>query len=352
MDIKNFIPYFVGTAESLNVSIALILTAILSAIFLKEKIGAVKLISLLICVPGAVLVIQPEFLFPPPEGHNMNTTTEDPLIITRWQTMQTPTNYSRWQDNNIPINSTRLNTKWGIPPYISNHNKAHSTHSQTNLDIGYRDATKEHGKILSDVNLYQSEQSKLTAIPENGYSNSILYHQNTILESLANNSNTTTMPTYVGYLLATAAGSCSPFAVLITRGTSIQNESVHTQIIWVWTSGLVISTVAMLIFQHPILPGTLRDWLLLSGHVIFSFLGTVTFYLAINLTSGVLVNLTNTTSVIISLLAQYFVLQGLRPGHQNVLEVLGSVLVFIAASLNSLVQLAKEKCKLTNCSKT
>lgn len=325
--------------------------------------------------------------------------TESPLVITRWQAMSMDrkmdtrwqavdetmdlqgnhTEHGQWQSMTLPVhkvNFTKSTFPRGLSVYDSIKDDASNTQVHNNVDENQSVIAKENRMDSANVNQYLSKESNTSAIRDKKWifstlfpSSSTLSNQSAIstqspsmnsttmpvyvhdvgyqsaISEMATQSNNTAMPVYVGYLLAITAGACSPFAVIMTRGTSIKNEPIEIQVIWIWISGLVISTVAMVIFQHPIMPQTLRDWLLLLGHVTFSFLGTVTYYLAINLTSGVLVNITNTTSVIISLFAQYFILHGLRPGHQNILEVLGSVLVFIAACLNSFVQLVKEKCK-------
>ena len=54
---------FVGSAESLTISFTLIFTAIVSAVFLKETIGLVKAISIILCILAVFCITQPEFIF-------------------------------------------------------------------------------------------------------------------------------------------------------------------------------------------------------------------------------------------------------------------------------------------------
>ncbi len=307
------------------ISVILILTAILSALFLSEKIGLFKLISLLICILGVILVVQPEILFPPSDvdiiniiteganntwghGNNISTTTEGALN-------------KMWQASDINSDS-----ELGFP---KKENRKNSSISNQNSSMDFTSP-----ELLKNQHTF----------PASFKSNYTLYPQSTIHETLTI-SNTSSTPTYVGYLMAVLSGVGGPVLIVVAKGTSIQNEPQKIQVTWIYISGLAVSTVTMVVFEHFILPDTLTDWLLLSGHVIFSFLGTVIYYYAITLTSGVLVTLTYTTSVILSMLSQYLLTQGVMPGHHNVLEFLGSILVFIAATLNPIVQLVRERCK-------
>ena len=396
-----------GTAESLCISVILILAAILSALFLSEKIGPIKLISLLICIPGVIMVVQPEILFPPSDGNIINIITEGALN-TRWQAndINITTEYAlntrgqandinittlgtlnargqandinittlgslnaRGQANDVNITSEDTLNKRGQASDINitslgtlnaqgQANDINITTEGTlnkkwqardiNSDPGSGFLKQENRKNTSNPNQYSSMDfmssellKKQHRFPAPFQSNYTLDRQSTILTP----SNTSSAPTYIGYLMAVLSGVGTPVGIVVARGTSIQNEPSEIQVTWIWISGLALSTVTMVMFEHFVLPETLTDWLLLSGHVIFSFIGTATYYYAITLTSGVLVTLTYTTSVILSMLSQYVLTQGVMPGHHNVLEFLGSILVFIAATLNPIVQLVREKCK-------
>ena len=54
---------FVGAVESLTVSITLICTVVVCALFLKEIIGVVKFVSVIVCILGIFCITQPEFVF-------------------------------------------------------------------------------------------------------------------------------------------------------------------------------------------------------------------------------------------------------------------------------------------------
>ena len=76
---------FVGAVESLTVSITLICTVVVWALFLKERIGVVKFVSVIVCIVGIFCITQPEFVFKnvnrqsfdnKDEYDNFNNTTE------------------------------------------------------------------------------------------------------------------------------------------------------------------------------------------------------------------------------------------------------------------------------------
>ena len=144
---------------------------------------------------------------------------------------------------------------------------------------------------------------------------------------------------YIGYIMVLITGLSSAGPILIVRGTRIKDVPSDTQVIYGHFLGFIVSAVLMGCLEKPVLPHNINASLYLSGHIFFTLLGTVSFYAAINIASGVLVALAYTSVIVFSMAAQYAFMENIQPGHRNILEICGAILVLISASMNPLHQL-------------
>ncbi len=136
---------------------------------------------------------------------------------------------------------------------------------------------------------------------------------------------------YIVYLLMIITGTSSAVVAVIVRGP-LRNVSLSTQLVYNYTLSTTISVLLMWIFEQPVFPTDINSILYLTGHVIFSFLGTGLYQLAINVQSGVIVALAIANGVTISLLYQY-ILMGIDGTIWLVLELVGGMLIWVAASI-------------------
>ena len=148
---------------------------------------------------------------------------------------------------------------------------------------------------------------------------------------------------YIGYILITAYGLSQGLTIYLIRGTTINDASYDVQLLWSHVVGFLVSLVLMLIFETPTLPNNIYNALYLTGHVIFSFLATVTYFIALNFASGVLVTLNYSFGIVLSMLSQYFIVRNVHSGHRNLMEIGGALLVLLAACINPVHYLIKEK---------
>ena len=255
--IKNIIA---GDTESLNSATLLIFTAVVSSVFLKEKIGVIKALSIILSIVGVVFVTQPDFIFPKlqPEDFSFQN--------------QTSLEYDATVNNELIQSGSKIN--------------------ESNATVNSPDTSKH----------------------------------------------------YIGYILVTLSGlSCSSSVLFIRSMSSTGEVTSDVQVIATHVIGFVISAVLMGILEKPKLPVDLNGCLYLTGHVIFSYLGNVCFYVGLNIASGVLVVLAYTPAIVFSMIVQYFITFSIQPGQRNVLEIFGAILVFVAACMNPLHHTVTEK---------
>ena len=149
--------------------------------------------------------------------------------------------------------------------------------------------------------------------------------------------------TYIGYIMIVLTGLGTAVTTLFVRGTKVGELTCDIQLTWTHCLALCISAILMSILEKPTLPKDMYESLSLAGHVFFSFTATVSYYAALNITSGVLVHLAYAPAVVFSLLSQYLIVSNIKAGHRNVLEIVGVVLVFVAACINPLYHIIRER---------
>lgn len=108
-------------------------------------------------------------------------------------------------------------------------------------------------------------------------------------------------------------------------------------VFWCWVVGTVLAAVLMLAIEHDEL---LVDWtvprvLYTAGHGFAACFFTIFNLLAINKTSTLVVQLASSLQIVFMLIGQYTVLININPGHYNVLEGAGVVIILIGSSLVS-----------------
>ena len=232
----------------------------MSAIFLKERIGVVKVLAIILSIVGVVFITQPDFIFRKiqQEGFSFQNKT--------------------WLQYDVTVN----NESFQSGPMVNESNTTATS---------------------PDTSKY-----------------------------------------YIGYILVTVCGFSGAGSVLFIRGMSSTDEvTSDVQVIGTHLIGFTISAILMGILEKPKLPVDLNGCMYLTGHVVFSFLGTLCFYLAVNVASGVLVVLAYTPAIAFSMIVQYFITFNIQPGHRNVLEICGAILVFVAACMNPVHQIVTEK---------
>ena len=148
---------------------------------------------------------------------------------------------------------------------------------------------------------------------------------------------------YIGYTLVIVYGISQALTVFLIRGTSIIEVTYDIQLLWSHMVGFLVSLLLMFIFESPTLPEDIYNVFYLSGHVAFSFLATVTYFVALNFASGILVTLNYSSGIVLSMLSQYFIVYKIHSGHRNLLEIGGAVLVLSATCMNPVYLLVSER---------
>ena len=162
-------------------------------------------------------------------------------------------------------------------------------------------------------------------------------------KSIENLNSITDSHEYIGYSLVIVYGLSQALTVFLIRGTSIIQLSYDIQLLWSHMIGFLVSLLLMFIFESPTLPDDIYNGLFITGHVTLSFLATVTYFVALNFASGILVTLYYSFGIVLSMLSQYFIVYKIYSGHRNLLEIGGAVLVLSATCMNPVYQLVSER---------
>ncbi len=138
---------------------------------------------------------------------------------------------------------------------------------------------------------------------------------------------------WLGIILSIVAGLSLTLISLVRRHTQLKTLDADILSFWDFLLSSIPSVIVMLILEDPILPpiSDHKSYTLLTIHVISaSFVSICTTFSAARL-SGTTAAIIGCFALIWLLLAQYTVLAEVNPGHNNVFEYLGLVLVFIGS---------------------
>ena len=143
----------------------------------------------------------------------------------------------------------------------------------------------------------------------------------------------------LGYILPLFSGFAMSGTVLLLQKRPESNAHQIPLLFWTYLLGMLLSAIAMIIFESVRLPTNWYTWLLALVHgLMFVFIWPLYIYAA-KYISGNTVTIVNGTSVVCMLVPQYTVLSSINPGNRNWMEVLGAVLVLFGSAMGSVFEL-------------
>ena len=120
---------------------------------------------------------------------------------------------------------------------------------------------------------------------------------------------------------------------------------------WCYLSNTLLSAVTMLIVEGPVLPRNYYDALLVTVHSLSYAIIWPLYMLSIKYISGNTFAFLASSIIVLMLLAQYTVLSSILPGHRNLMEIIGVVLVLVGSTLGSIAELCRPNQKSKNSEK-
>ena len=132
--------------------------------------------------------------------------------------------------------------------------------------------------------------------------------------------------------------------IIITFTVNMRLQEPHPIVLsfWIGASGVLISLILMGIFETPMLPQHYTCQLLLAGHAISVGVVNICFTVAMILVSPQLFSLILNVKLGLLLCAQYTVLRNVNPGHRNVMEIVGGIVVFLSSCVSPMHSLCKD----------
>ena len=153
----------------------------------------------------------------------------------------------------------------------------------------------------------------------------------------------------VGYTVAILGGILLSTEVVIVKRNPYITQHIVEFLYWGWIARTAVSLILMLIIETPVLPSNWFDITMVAIHCVT---GTVIWPLFIYQTktiAGNTASLIMSTQVVFMLIAQYTVLSSILPGHRNWIEVVGVIVALLGSSLSSLSEILADT-KLAYCS--
>ena len=99
----------------------------------------------------------------------------------------------------------------------------------------------------------------------------------------------------------------------------------------------------MAVLEKPVLPKTCYDTLMVCIHCGTSVIVWPSHVYGLRYISGNTANILSCSEVVLMLIPQYTILSSIHPGNRNWIEVVGVFLVLFGSSLESVVELWKDK---------
>ena len=148
-------------------------------------------------------------------------------------------------------------------------------------------------------------------------------------------------PPVLGYAFAVLSGVTLSLDVLLVKRNPYFNEHILEVLFWIFVSNTCFSFVIMCFVETPVLPSNWFDVGMVTIHAL-SYAAIWPLYIyGPNHISGNTVTAIMSTQVAFMLIAQYTVLLSVLPGHRNLMEVMGVILVLVGSGASSIFEMFK-----------
>ncbi len=145
--------------------------------------------------------------------------------------------------------------------------------------------------------------------------------------------------TVVGIIFAGFSGLlCIALSLVIKKNPCVYEHKFRS-LFWAFAVGLIWSTILTFILEDPVWPKGHKDIGATSAHCISAITTWYAFILSLQYTSGTIVSIIISTSVVFLLIPQYTILASLLPGNRNWMEVTGAFMVLLGSFLASLYEM-------------
>lgn len=135
---------------------------------------------------------------------------------------------------------------------------------------------------------------------------------------------------FKGYLFSVAS-SVTYTAVIVLQNKYLQGADIQLLLFWLGLFGMLSSGIIMFAVETPTFPSSATCVALLFGHSITAWAATVTQVASLYLISPFAFSILVSLQLVFLLVAQFTVLQDINPGHRNIEEVIGAMLVLLAS---------------------
>ncbi len=262
----NYIP--VGTARALFYTGKMICNVILFCGIKREKASVSKICSVLICIVGSILMIQP----PPIFSGEMSTLKPDYI------------------------------SKGNPDTQVSDELFSANISNSSDYTV-----TGTCNKALANKNISCTSDDMI--IPVDDY-----------VSSLKGNSKSDILLTYgnacIGIGLSLVASVCAGAQAYARRTTGLKEVDTAPLTWWTYVIGATPSVVCMFIAGHLHFPTDTNSLLLISGHIITAFMTKLLGIFSGARASGVILTIIQYSGLVFLLLAQYTILKDINPGHR------------------------------------
>ena len=153
----------------------------------------------------------------------------------------------------------------------------------------------------------------------------------------------------VGYTVAILGGILLSTEVVIVKRNPYITQHIVEFLYWGLSARTVVSLILMLIIETPVLPSNWFDITMVTIHCVTGTAIWPLFIYQTKTVAGNTASLIRSTQVVFMLISQYTVLSSILPGHRNWMEVVGVIVALLRSSLSFLSEILADT-KLAYCS--
>ena len=155
----------------------------------------------------------------------------------------------------------------------------------------------------------------------------------------------------IGYVFAVLSGVTLAIDLVLVKRNPYFNEHILEVLFWIFVSNTIFSIVIMFIVETSVLPSNWFDTAMVAMHGL-TYAGIWPLYIYIpKYFSGNTLTAIMSTQIAFMLIAQYTVLSSILPGHRNLMEVMGVILVLVGSGASSVFEMFKHKKENNDCEK-
>ncbi len=319
------------------------MAAVASRLIEKERLTVFRLLAVTLGIVGIVLMTQPEFIFGKSRGSDAkgvnNTQIEVAMVLNTTGALQNNTHST--SVGNYSVARVGSSVTDGEGELATAPMEATSRDHQTSENTLSRVTTPSNGHKATDQGILNTTPAPEGYSIRNNASGGSAENPDTRSRSkslISTDNLSERQKLSIGLALTVLAAFLGIMQGICMKRRVLTDYCVWRISFWVAVSGLAWTLVLSFSLEDVVFITESRDLLFVACYAVLATAHSLTFLYALKRASYLIVAVIMVTQIVFNLIAQYTVLRGIFPGKHNAVEIVGAVLVAIAALLPTVTE--------------